>query len=229
MADSYKLILDAFDCGRTLDTIEEQANAGEEKKLYVEGIFGQAGQKNKNGRIYDPEEMQKDIERFTEEFIKEGRAFNELNHPNNPDVNLERACDRTVSLTMDSKGTVYGKAIVLDTPMGRIQKALIDEGRVGKSSRAMGQVSEAKAPDGSHCNYVSGLRLVCHDTVNDPSVGSAIVDPLLEQKEWIIGEDGGFLLRPFEDLNKTLMKLPRHDKEQYIVESITKFLQDIKF
>jgi len=201
-----------------LETFEEQTNTGEPKRMYVEGIFGEAGKKNKNGRIYDPTEMHTDIGRYNEEFVKTKRAFNELNHPSTPDVDLERACDRTVSLRMENDGTVYGKAVVLDTPMGRIQRALIDGGgMVGKSSRALGQIDENH---GGEADYVRYMRIVCYDTVQDPSVSSAIVDPLLEQREWIIGSDGGFLAQPLDNLEESLVRLPRHDKEQYIVNAV---------
>ena len=227
MSDTYKLLVDTNT--HVLETIEEQTNKDEPKKLYIQGIFGQAGAKNKNGRVYDPEEMVADIERYNKEFISKGRSFNELNHPSEADVNLERICDRTVSLHMENDGTIIGKALVLDTPMGRIERALLeDDGKVGKSSRALGQMTESRAKDGSNCNYVSSLRLVCFDSVFDPSVGSAIVDPLMEQREWIIGVDGGFLVKPFDHLVSNLAKLPKHGREDYVVESVVRFLNMLK-
>jgi len=222
MSNTFKLLIGGNNTA--LETYEEQANKDAPKQLYLEGIFGQAGQKNKNGRVYDPNEMLADIKRYNEEFVSTKRAYNELNHPSTPDVDLERSCDRTVSLRMENDGTVYGKAVVLDTPMGRIQKALIaGGGMIGKSSRALGQVSEKNG-----ANVVSGLRLICFDSVQDPSVSSAVVDPLIEQREWILGEDGNFIARPLDNLEESLATLPRHDKEKYIVNAIVNFLDEIK-
>lgn len=228
MADAYKLIFDSEPTS-FLEPLTEQANKDGEKKMYIEGIFAVSNKINLNNRIYDPNEMQKDIQRFNEEMVKPGRALNELNHPSTPDVDLERACDRTVELRMEDDGTVYGKALVLDTPQGRIQKALISGGtKLGKSSRAMGQITE-KNVNGQKQNHVTGLHIVCFDSVHNPSCVSAMVDPLMEQREWIMGKDGDFLLKPFENFQESLQTFPKHSKEDYIVECISKFLEDIKF
>lgn len=228
MAEAYKLLLDSVDVP-PLEVLTEQANKDEPKKLYVEGIFGQAGKVNKNGRVYDLQEMIQDIGRFNEEFVKTGRAGNELSHPSSPEINLERICDRTVSLTIDeSTGTVFGKALVLDTPMGLIEKALIEGGtKVGKSSRAMGQLRESRGSQGQTFNQVNGLRLVCFDSVSDPSVSSAMVDPLLEKKEWIInGSD--WSVKPFDNFQSSLDTLPRKNKEEYLVECVKNFLAEFR-
>lgn len=227
MANPYKLLIDS-NVVSFLEPIEEQANKDEPKKVYVQGIFAQAGKKNKNGRIYDPNEMQQEIQRFNEEYVKTHRALNELNHPSTPDINLERACDMTVELHMESNGNVIGKALVLDTPMGKIEKALIESNvKLGKSSRALGQISERNI-GGESGDYVSGLKLVCFDSVQDPSVGTALVDPLLEQREWIMGDNGEFLLKPFEDLKESVSVLPKHNKEEYFVECFKNFMDSIK-
>lgn len=226
MSQAFKLLVG--NNTHVLETFEEQTNKDEPKKLYLEGVFGEAGRKNKNGRVYDPEEMIEDIKRYNEEFVASGRAYNELNHPSTPDVDLERACDRTVSLRMESDGTVYGKAVIMDTPMGRVQRAMIESGGlIGKSSRAMGQVMESSAKDGSHCDYIKSLRIVCFDSVHDPSVGKAIVDPLLEQREWLIGDDGGFLAKPLDSLEESLVTIPKSNREQYILEAYLKCINSL--
>jgi len=222
MSNAYRLIHG----GNThnLETFTEQTNKDAPKKMYLEGIFGEAGKKNKNNRIYDVEEMRKDIERYNKEFIATNRAYNELNHPSSPDVDLERACDRTVSLRLERDGTIYGKSLILDTPMGKIQKALIEGGgMIGKSSRAMGQIDE----DREGVSYVNAVKIVCFDSVQDPSVGSAIVDPLLERKEWIMGDSGIFLAKPYEQLENDLSTLPVGHRDEYIVEAIQRFLDTI--
>lgn len=226
MSDAFKLLVgsNSFE----LDTIVEQDNKTKERKLYIEGIFGEAGIKNKNGRVYDVEEMRDEIKRYNEECIATGRAFNELNHPSSPDIDLERVCDRTVSLRLENDGTIIGKSLVCDTPLGRIQKGLIDGGgKIGKSSRALGQISEAS--NGTDiCDYVRSIKLVCFDSVQDPSVGRAIVDPLLEQKEWIIGDDGGFLEKPLASLEEAVSTLPRQKREEYFVEAVSNFLKSLR-
>lgn len=228
-SESYKLLIDSTDAP-PLEVLEEQVNKDEPKKLYIEGIFGQAGKINKNGRVYDLQEMIADVERYDKEYIQEARAFNELDHPDRPDLMSERVSDRTVKMSIDEKtGEVYGKALVMPTPMGLIQKAFIESGgRLGKSSRAMGQLRESRDDNGRVCNYVTGLRLVCYDTVLDPSVSTAMVDPLLEKRDWIVNNEGGWMERPFDKLEKSISTLPRKNQEQYLVECFKTFLKDIK-
>ena len=229
MSKTYKLLFGNAEAhSNTLDLMVEQASGDTPKKLYIEGIFGEAGKVNKNGRVYDYDDTLKDIERYNEEIIKSGRAFNELNHPSTPDIDLERACDRTVSLRMEKDGTIIGKALLLNTPMGRIQQALYESGgSVGKSSRAMGQISE-KNHDNTRCDYVNGVHYVCFDSVQDPSVGKALPDALLEQREWIIGESGNFLAQPLDDFKTSLDILPKKGKEEYIAEQLVKFFQTLR-
>jgi len=228
-SESYKLLIDSTDAP-PLEVLEEQVNKDEPKKLYIEGIFGQAGKVNKNGRVYNLKEMIADVNRFNEEYVDQGRAANHMNHPNTPEIDLSLVADRTVKLTIDEKtGTVYGKALVLDTPMGLIEKSLIEGGlKIGKSTRGMGQLQESLDDSGNKFNEVIGYKVVAHDSVHDPSVGAAIMDPLLEKKEWIINNDGGWMEQPFEKLEESIATLPRKQQEQYLVECWKNFLNDIK-
>lgn len=230
MSDSFKLLYGnaTEDTFRGLEVVVEQANKDKPKQMFIEGIFGEAGKRNKNNRVYDLEDTRKDLERYTEEVINTNRAYNELNHPSTPDIDLERACDRTVKIHMEDNGTIIGRSLIMDTPMGRIQRAMLESGgAVGKSSRAMGQISE-KNVDNSNCDYVNGVHYVCFDSVQDPSVGKALPDALIEQREWIIGENGGFLAKPLEDYRRSLDKIPRIDRELYLAEQFVKFINSIK-
>lgn len=219
----YKLLVDQNK--HVLNPIMEQANRDEERKLYIEGIFGEAAAINQNGRLYQQEEFEKEIERYNKEFVQEGRAFNELEHPTTTTIDLERTVDRTVSLRMEGN-KVIGKAIILDTPKGRIEKAIIEGGgRIGKSSRALGQIKETKDKSGDY-DLVSDMHLICFDTVADPSVATAIVDPILEQKNWIIGKDGEFLEASFDKLEEDVKNLKK-DKETILTEAILSFIKSL--
>jgi hypothetical protein len=229
MSNKYKLLYGnaTEETYKSLDVVTEQSNKDQPKAMYLEGVYGEAGKLNKNGRVYDFDDALKDIDRYNNEIIKSNRAYNELNHPSTPDIDLERACDRTVSLRMESDGTIIGRSLVMDTPMGRIQKALIESGgSVGKSSRAMGQIAE-KNHRGDACNYVNGVHYVCFDSVQDPSVGRALPDALLEQREWIIGENGGFLAQPLDDFRSSLDNIPKVKRDMYIAEQYIKFINAI--
>ena len=63
---------------------------GDKKEMKIRGIFMQADQKNRNGRVYPMGVLQKEVTRYNKEFVAEGRAFGELGHPEGPTVNLDR-------------------------------------------------------------------------------------------------------------------------------------------
>src|SRR5210317_598663 len=112
------------------------------RNLYIEGVFLQSNLKNRNGRMYPKEVMQKEVARYTKESIEKKRAYGELGHPDGPTVNLDRVSHMIVGLKEDGDNYI-GRAKILDTPMGRIVKELIDEGAsLGVSSRGLGSLKE---------------------------------------------------------------------------------------
>ena len=228
MSDVRNLIIDEF---RNVEVLEEKANKDGEKRMYLEGIFGQFGEVNQNGRVYQRDEMLAEVERYNKEEIKEKTAFSELQHPSRVDIDLERVCDLVTELKVDeSNGYVYGKSVILDTPMGKVLKGIMQEGRVGKSSRCLGNVQESVMNNGTTGNLVSNMKLICFDSVHGPSVKSAMTDPLFEQREWILNESSGqWMERPFEQWEKKLQNIPKLNREEYLVECIATFLKDIKF
>jgi len=108
---------------------------GSAKKMYIEGVFLQGNICNRNGRMYPMETLSREVKRYDENFIQKGRALGELGHPDGPTVNLDRVSHKIVSLTREGNNYM-GKALVLETPMGKIAKSLIGEGVcLGVSSR----------------------------------------------------------------------------------------------
>jgi hypothetical protein len=97
------------------------------KSYKIRGIFMQADIKNRNGRVYPMEILENEVGKYNKNFIKEKRAFGELGHPEGPTVNLERVSHMITSLTPDGKNFI-GEAKIMDTPMGKIVKNLMDEG-----------------------------------------------------------------------------------------------------
>ena len=159
-----------------------EAKENGKKDYKIRGIFMQADIKNKNGRVYPMEILQKEVKRYEKEFIQEKRAYGELGHPEGPTVNLERASHMITSLYQDGKNFI-GEAKILGTPMGNIVKSLMDEGaRLGVSSRGMGSLEEK---DG--VNYVRSdfYLATAADIVSDPSAPSAFVEGIMEGKEWV--------------------------------------------
>ena len=151
------------------------------KNFFIEGVYMQAEQKNRNGRIYPKEILASAVNDYVENFVKMGRSGGELNHPDSPIVNPERISHRITELKWDGDN-VIGKALVVDTPMGKIVKGLIEGGmKLGVSSRGMGSI-ESKGG----ISYVKNdFRLNTVDVVYDPSAPSAFVNGIMEGVEWV--------------------------------------------
>jgi len=152
------------------------------KSYKIKGIFMQADVKNRNGRIYPMEVLNKEVKRYNKEYINEKRAFGELGHPDGPTVNLERASHMITALYPDGKNYI-GEAKILGTPMGSIVKNLMDEGaKLGVSSRGMGSLDQKNGT-----NYVRDdfYLATAADIVADPSAPNAFVEGIMEGKEWI--------------------------------------------
>ena len=152
------------------------------KSYKIKGIFMQADVKNRNGRVYPMEVLNKEVKRYNKEYIGEKRAFGELGHPDGPTVNLERASHMITALYPDGKNYI-GEAKILGTPMGNIVKNLMDEGaKLGVSSRGMGSLDQKNG-----ANYVRNdfYLATAADIVADPSAPNAFVEGIMEGKEWI--------------------------------------------
>lgn len=166
-----------------LEDIEFLKEEKEEGKDYkIRGIFLQADVKNRNGRVYPFEVLQKEVNRYNEQFIEQNRAYGELGHPDGPTVNLDRVSHMITSLKPEGKNFI-GEAKVMSTPMGEIVKSLIDDGgRLGVSSRGMGSLQQKGG-----ANYVRDdfYLATAADIVADPSAPQAFVEGIMEGKEWV--------------------------------------------
>lgn len=222
--DPLKLLVEkpTFD----IDLVLEEKNKGEERGLYIQGPYLMAERKNKNGRIYKLDEMTKDVNRYISEMIKTGRSLGELNHPTSVDVNPERACHMITELHQN--GNMFmGKSKILSNPMGQQVRSLLMDGvKLGISSRALGKLDE-KADH----SEVSDFHLICCDVVHDPSVPDAFIDGILESKQWILKCDGEiceWVQAQHNKLAENVSKLPKHDKKEFVMEQVLKFIESLK-
>ena len=152
------------------------------KLLYIEGVFLQSELKNRNGRMYPFEVLNREVERYNEEYVQSKRALGELGHPDGPTINLDRVSHRITSLRAEGNNFI-GKAQILDTPMGNIAKSLLGEGvQLGVSSRGMGSIDKTE-----DCNVVRDdfMLTTAADIVADPSAPDAFVNGIMEGKEWV--------------------------------------------
>jgi len=194
-----------------------------EKHLYIEGVFLQSEIKNRNGRIYPFDVLNKEVERYSEEYVKAGRALGELGHPDGPTVNLDRVSHKITSLKAEGNNFM-GKARILDTPMGKIAKSLLGEGvKLGVSSRGMGSLKEENG-----VKYVSDdfMLATAADIVADPSAPDAFVNGIMEGKEWVW--EGGLLReRQIQEMKKEIDNASRINLEEKMLSAFDKFLSNL--
>lgn len=158
-------------------------SSGGNKNYYIEGIFLQSEMKNANGRWYPKNVMDNAVKKYISEKIETNTSVGELNHPSTPRIDYERVTHKIVSLKEDGNNYI-GRAIVADTNLGKIVKALLDiDVTIGVSSRGLGSVSEGE----------NGLELVGDDfwlatidIVSDPSAHDAFVTGIQENCEYLM-------------------------------------------
>jgi hypothetical protein len=164
-------------------TVVTEAREDGKKNMYIEGIFLQGGIKNRNGRMYPVETLAKEVERYNEAYVKNGRALGELGHPDGPQINLDRVSHVITSLRQEGQNWI-GKAKLTDTPMGNTAKGLIESGvRLGVSSRGMGSLRLNK--EGINEVQNDFHLATAADIVADPSAPDAFVNGIMEGVEWI--------------------------------------------
>lgn len=159
-----------------------EANERGGKSYFIEGVFMQAEQKNRNGRVYPKQIMAREVDRYIREHVTQNRAYGELGHPSGPTINLERVSHMIKELREDGNNYV-GRAKIMETPYGNIVKNLMDEGaRLGVSTRGMGSLKERNG-----CMEVQDdfHLATAGDIVADPSAPDAFVHGIMEGKEWV--------------------------------------------
>jgi hypothetical protein len=171
----------------SVEVLTETVNG--KKTLYIQGPFLQTEQPNRNNRVYRLPVMEREVKRYTEQYVNKGRALGELGHPDGPTVNLDRVSHKIVSLQREGNNFI-GKAQILSTPMGKIAESLLKEGvTLGVSSRGIGSVRPTK--EGYSEVGEDFMLATAADIVADPSAPDAFVQGIMEGKEWCW--DGGIL------------------------------------
>jgi hypothetical protein len=215
-----KLITEMFD---DVKYLTEKTENGK-KNLYIEGTFLVGDEVNRNNRMYKMDTLRKEVDRYTEEFIKTNRALGELGHPDTPTLNLERVSHKIVSLKEDGN-TFYGKALILDTPYGNIVKNFIDSGvNLGVSSRAMGSVTMTR----EGYNLVQDdLRLAtAADIVADPSAPGAFVNGIMENKEWLFVE-GRYVEMDIDNAKRQIRQASKQQLESVALKLFENFIRKL--
>lgn len=196
---------------------------GGKKNLFIEGIFLQAERVNGNGRKYKVETLEREIERYTNKYIKENRALGELGHPNGPSINLDRVSHKIVELKQNGND-FYGKAMVLDTPMGNIARNLIESGvQLGVSTRGMGSLKEVNGIMEVQDDFYLATAA---DIVAEPSAPDAFVQGIMEGVEWV-WDNGLLKAQHIEEMKKTIEHTPAIRLDEVKSELFKRFLTQL--
>lgn len=180
-----KLITETIEDVKVLEVLDE-GNSGK-KSLFIEGVFLQGNIKNRNGRIYRTETLEREVNRYIKENVAKGRAYGELGHPQGPGINLDRVSHMITELRRDGDN-FYGKAKISSTPMGKIVEGLLSDGaNLGVSSRGMGSLKEKNGIMEVQDDFYLATAA---DIVADPSAPDAFVNGVMEGVEYWYDADG---------------------------------------
>jgi len=209
----------------TVKVLTEETEDGK-KSLYIEGIFLQGNIQNRNGRRYNTDILENEVNRYVAESVSKGRAYGELGHPDGPAINLDRVSHIITSLVREGDNFI-GKAKISSTPMGKIVEGLLSDGaQLGVSSRGMGSLKEGK--DGVMEVQEDFYLATAADIVADPSAPDAFVNGIMEGVEWV-WQHGKAVAMRVEDLEREAQKAVRKKKlnEQAKLHMFEKFLNEI--
>lgn len=199
-----------------------EENSGK-KNYFIEGVFLQSEMKNRNGRIYPKSILEREVNRYIKEYVEPKRAFGELGHPDTPTINLDRVSHMIMGLKEDGNNYI-GKAKILDTPMGKIVKNLMDEGaKLGVSSRGMGSLKPIKETQMVQDDYYLATAA---DIVADPSAPDAFVRGIMESKNWI-WENGIIKEADIDKIRQDILGASRKQLEEVTLRNFKEFLKSL--
>ena len=206
-----------------INYVTEETKNKNKPNVFIEGVFLQSDLKNKNGRIYPRQIMQREVARYVKENILTKRAYGELGHPDGPTVNLDRVSHMITSLREDGNNYI-GRAKVMDTPMGKIVKELISEGaQLGVSSRGLGSLKERNGINEVQDDF---MLATAADIVADPSAPDAFVNGIMEGKEWIF-VNGKWTEQDIEEAKATISSANSAHLEEEKLQVFNNFLEKL--
>ena len=206
-----------------IEPVIVEENEKGQKEYFIEGIFMQSQIKNRNGRIYPKEVMDKEVKRYVKEFVEKDRAFGELGHPEGPTINLDKVSHMITKLEEDGNNYV-GRAKILSTPNGQIVRNLIDDGaKLGVSSRGLGSLEQK---DGAQVVKNDFQLATAGDIVADPSAPEAFVEGIMEGVEWIY-ENGILRAQEVEQMKKEIQVAKLNKLEETKLKVWSKFVENL--
>ena len=200
-----------------------EANENGKKDYFIEGVFMQSEIKNRNGRVYPKEVMQKEVNRYVKEFVEQDRAFGELGHPEGPTINLDKVSHLITKLEEDGNNYV-GRAKILSTPNGMIVRNLIDDGaKLGVSSRGLGSLEQK---GGSQVVKDDFQLATAGDIVADPSAPEAFVNGIMEGVEWIY-QNGRLTAQEIDEMQTEIKSEKSNKLEEVKLNQWKRFIRNL--
>lgn len=200
-----------------------EANENGKKDYFIEGVFMQSEIKNRNGRVYPKEVMQKEVNRYRKEFVEQDRAFGELGHPEGPTINLDKVSHLITKLEEDGNNYV-GRAKILSTPNGMIVRNLIDDGaKLGVSSRGLGSLEQK---GGSQIVKDDFQLATAGDIVADPSAPEAFVNGIMEGVEWIY-QNGRLTAQDIDEMQTEIRSAKSNKLEEVKLNQWKRFIRNL--
>lgn len=205
-----------------IQCIVEDVNG--KKNMFITGPFMQAEQKNRNGRIYKLPILEREVARYTKDYINTNRALGELGHPSGPSINLDRVCIKIVELNQSGNDFI-GKAKILNTPMGNIAQNLIESGvQLGVSTRGMGSL---KTINGIMEVQDDFFLATAADVVADPSAPDAYVQGIMEGVDWV-WDNGLIKAQQVEQHKQIITKASKKGLQEAKLSVFEHFLKSIQ-
>lgn len=225
---------------RDYEVVRDKKTKDTPPAIKLKGVYIQCNQKNGNGRVYDFDMMKPEVDLYIKDYVNQGRALGELEHPERIEIAPDQAAVRILSLEEnDEEKNWIGESIVLasfpeygikGTPKGDIAASLINYGtKLGFSTRGVGEVNEST-------NEVTEFHLCTIDLVSNPSIGmfcdsngNRCVNGILESKDFMINIHGRICEKAYDNLNKKLKTLPvkRTEKEIKIANAVHDFFNSL--
>jgi hypothetical protein len=204
-----------------------EAKEDGKKNYFIEGIFMQGDIKNRNGRMYPAEVLDKEVRRYNEQYVNKNRAYGELGHPQGPTINLERVSHMITKLERDGSNFMGRAKIMTETPMGAIVKGLMDDGgQLAVSSRGMGSLKQNR--QGIAEVQKDFYLATAADIVADPSAPDAFVQGIMEGREWIFDESKNiWLVYEAESIKEDIKKMTAKQVEENKLKLFERFINSI--
>jgi hypothetical protein len=209
------------------DILDEEGNA-KGKNYFIEGVIMQGDIQNRNGRVYPKETLMREMNRYNKNYVEAKRAYGELGHPAGPTINLDRVSHMFTELKEDGSN-VIGRAKVMETPMGKIVKNLIDEGaNLGISSRGMGSIKKNK--QGIMEVQNDFMLATAGDIVADPSAPDAFVKGVMEGVDWIydVASSTWTMANAFDQIEEEIKEIAKVDPRKLEEQAAVIFEKFIK-